>query len=70
MSCFADNIECLRDWCKRRFDGMGEQLDGFFKEVRIQSAALNSSLSASSETCSPVCVVVQGGYNPDMETFV
>lgn len=29
----ADNIECLHDWCKKRFDGMGEQLNGFFKEV-------------------------------------
>lgn len=30
----ADNIEALHDWCKRRFDGMGEQLEGFFMEVR------------------------------------
>ena len=30
----ADNIEYLHDWCKKRFDGMGEQIDGFFKEVR------------------------------------
>ena len=29
----ADNIECLHDWCKKRFEGMGEQLNGFFKEV-------------------------------------
>lgn len=29
----ADNIEGLHDWCKRRFEGMGEQLEGFFKEV-------------------------------------
>ncbi|DBA85129.1 TPA: Meiotic nuclear division protein 1 [Trebouxia sp. C0005] len=29
---WQDNIEALHDWCKRRFDGMGEQLEGFFKE--------------------------------------
>lgn len=29
----ADNVECLHDWCKKRFDGMGEQLNGFFKEA-------------------------------------
>ncbi|DBA94796.1 TPA: Meiotic nuclear division protein 1, variant 2 [Trebouxia sp. C0004] len=29
---WQDNIEALHDWCKRQFDGMGEQLDGFFKE--------------------------------------
>lgn len=29
---WQDNCEALHDWCKRRFEGMGEQLDGFFKE--------------------------------------
>lgn len=36
----ADNIEALHDWCKRRFDGMGEQLEGFFKEVRSCSSCV------------------------------
>lgn len=31
----ADNVECLHDWCKKRFDGMGEQLNGFFKEASV-----------------------------------
>ncbi|KAL3163083.1 Meiotic nuclear division protein 1 [Trebouxia sp. C0010 RCD-2024] len=29
---WLDNIEYLQDWCKKRFEGMGEQLNGFFKE--------------------------------------
>ena len=33
MACDADNIENLHDWCKKRFDGIGDQIDGFFKEV-------------------------------------
>ncbi len=30
----ADNIEALRGWCKTRFEGMENQLESFFEEVR------------------------------------
>ena len=49
---------------------MGEQLDGFFKEVRVQLASLCNSLPAPSQTYSLGFIMLQGGYNPDMETFV
>lgn len=29
----AGNLECLTEWCKRKFEGKGPELDGFFKEV-------------------------------------
>ncbi|KAK9817091.1 hypothetical protein WJX72_009447 [[Myrmecia] bisecta] len=31
-SRWLDNIEALRGWCKNRFQGMEDQLDGFFRE--------------------------------------
>ena len=44
----ADNVECLHDWCKKRFEGMGEQLNGFFKEVSclLLNERLCSSINA------------------------
>ena len=36
----TDNIEGLHDWCKKRFEGMGEQLEGFFKEVWFSMSTL------------------------------
>ncbi|PRW60566.1 meiotic nuclear division 1-like protein [Chlorella sorokiniana] len=33
---WIDNIEALRCWLKKRFDGMGQQIDGMFKENNIK----------------------------------
>lgn len=33
---WIDNTEALRDWLKKRFDGMGEQIDGLFKENGVK----------------------------------
>ena len=55
----ADNIECLHDWCKKRFEGMGEQLNGFFKEVSC--LLLHQAFAGASVThcllCKVMCVV-------------
>lgn len=28
-----DNMELLKSWCKKRFEGMDQQLDDFFSKV-------------------------------------
>ncbi|KAI7843270.1 hypothetical protein COHA_003103 [Chlorella ohadii] len=33
---WIDNIEALRCWLKKRFDGMGDQIDSLFKENNIK----------------------------------
>lgn len=33
LTTCADNIVALEKWCKRKYEGMGGQLDDFFKEV-------------------------------------
>ncbi len=32
--CLIQLLCMLQGWLKKRFDGMGEQIDGLFKEVR------------------------------------
>ncbi|KAL4427478.1 hypothetical protein ABPG77_000767 [Micractinium sp. CCAP 211/92] len=36
---WIDNTETLRGWLKKRFDGMGEQIDGLFKENGVKEDA-------------------------------
>ena len=34
LSVATDNIDMLRDWTKKKFSGMEDQVDNFFHEVR------------------------------------
>lgn len=34
----ADNVECLMSWCKKQFAGRDEELNNFFKEVRMEGS--------------------------------
>ena len=31
----ADNLDSLKKWCKKRFEGMEQALDKLFQEVRL-----------------------------------
>lgn len=37
---WADNIEALHSWCKRKFEGRGQELDAFFKEQGYSDGAV------------------------------
>ena len=67
----AGNLESLQDWCKRKFEGRGPELDGFFKEVTMCDVfgglfMLTCALDFREQHLG---ILLQNGFTDEMEEF-